>query len=115
MQRNPDLNALFDRMNRKAGKPVGMLQKMGAAAVAVIVFGMALAFSVMFFAVVAAIALVGGIYFWWKTRDLRKVMREAQAQAQAQAGDPSARRGDVRGMIIEGEVVREVREDRRQP
>ena len=105
MQRNPNLDALFDNLNRNAGKPMGLLQKVGAAAVAVVLFGISLAFSVMFFAVVAAIALVIGIYVWWKTRDLRKAMQQAQAR---RPGQPPA---NAHGTVIEGEVRREVRDD----
>ena len=111
MHRPPHLDALYDNLNRNAGKPMGPLQKFGAAVVAVIVFGVALAFSVMFFAVVAAIALVIGAYMWWKTRDLRKAMRQAQAQAQAQTQRPGPQRQNGGGIVIEGEVLREVRDD----
>ncbi|MDT3669514.1 MAG: hypothetical protein ROZ37_04165 [Aromatoleum sp.] len=107
MHRPPHLDALYDNLNRNAGKPMGPLQKFGAAVVAVIVFGVSLAFSVMFFAVVAAIALVIGAYVWWKTRDLRKAMRQAQAQAHQRG--PQRQSGS--GIVIEGEVLREVRDD----
>lgn len=104
MHREPNLDALFDNLNRNPGKPMGLLQKFGAVATAVIVFGVALAVSVMFFAVVAAIALVIGTYVWWKTRDLRKAMRQAQAR------QPGAQPANARGIVIEGEVLREVRD-----
>lgn len=107
MHRPPHLDALYDNLNRNAEKPMGLLQKFGAATVAVIVFGVALAFSVMFFAVVAAIALVIGAYLWWKTRDVRKAMRQAQAQR------PGAQRENGHGIVIEGEVLREVRDNPR--
>ena len=110
MHRNPNLDALLNNLNRNGGKPMGLLQKVGAAAVAVVLFGISLAFSVMFFAVVAAVALVIGIYLWWRTRDLRKAMRQAQAQAR-QPGRPSAHDG---GIVIEGEVLREIRDDHRR-
>ncbi|HCX33045.1 MAG TPA: hypothetical protein DHV08_05430, partial [Rhodocyclaceae bacterium] len=53
------------------------------------------AFSLIILAVVAVAALVLGGYFWWKTRELRKAMRE----------HPPA------GHVIEGEavIVEEVR------
>lgn len=108
MHRNPNLDVLLENLNRNAGKPLGLLQKVGAVAAAVIVFGVALAFSVMFFAVVAAIALVIGAYVWWKTRDVRKAMRQAQAQR------PGAQRENGRGIVIEGEVLREVRDHPRR-
>lgn len=117
MQRDPRFEALFNNLNRNPAKPAGLLQKIGAIAATVIIFGLALTFSVLFFAVVVAVGVVIGGFLWWKTRDMRKMMREAQAQAQAQAqarAGESPRRGSTRaeGIVIEGEVVREVKEDR---
>ena len=45
--------------------------------------------SLVIFAAVAAIALIAGAYLWWKTRELRRQMREQS-------------RG---GRIIDGEVI----------
>jgi uncharacterized protein HemX len=114
MQRDPRFEALFNNLNRNPTKPAGLLQKIGAIAATVIIFGLALTFSVLFFAVVVAVGLVIGGFLWWKTRDMRKMMRDAQAQAQAQArAGESPQRGSARaeGIVIEGEVVREVKED----
>ncbi|MEO8163981.1 MAG: hypothetical protein ABI619_01160 [Betaproteobacteria bacterium] len=47
--------------------------------------------SIVIFAVLLTVALLGGGYVWWKTRALRKRMRERP---------PS-------GHVIEGEVIRE--------
>ena len=110
MQRDPRLDALFNNLRQTPPKPVGPLQKIAAVVVAVLVFGLALTFSILFFAVVVA---VGGLiwgYLWWKTRNLRKVMQEAQAQARG----PSSRRPAADVTVIEGEVLREVREERRE-
>ena len=109
MQRDPRLEALFQNLNRTPPKPIGLLQKIAAIATAVVIFGLALTFSVVFFAVVVAVGAVILGYVWWKTRDLRKVMREAQAQARG-----PATRGPTPsdGIVIEGEVVREIREER---
>ena len=115
MQRDPRFEALFNNLNRNPAKPAGLLQKIGAIAATVIIFGLALTFSVLFFAVVVAVGLVIGGILWWKTRDMRKMMREAQAQAQAQARTGESPRRDstrAEGIVIEGEVVREVKEDR---
>ena len=111
MQRDPRFDALFNNLKQKSPKPVGPLQKIAAIAAAVLVFGLALTFSILFFAVVvAAGGLIWG-YVWWKTRDLRKVMQEAQAQARGPApGGPAP----ADGMVIEGEVLREIREERRE-
>ncbi|MCC4117273.1 CPBP family intramembrane metalloprotease [Aromatoleum toluclasticum] len=111
MQRDPRLDALFNNLKQNPPKPAGPLQKVAAIAAAVLVFGLALTFSILFFAVVVA---VGGLiwgYVWWKTRALRKVMQEARAQAGG-----SAPRGPAAGgsMVIEGEVLREIREEGRK-
>ena len=55
--------------------------------------------TIVFLAIGLAVALIGGGYLWWKTRDLRKQLRarmDEQAPAQPKAG---------RGRIIEGEAV----------
>lgn len=110
MQRDPRLDALFNNLKQSPPKPVGPLQKIAAIAAAVLAFGLALTFSILFFAVVVA---VGGLiwgYVWWKTRNLRKVMQEAQAQARG----PAPRRPAADGTVIEGEVLREIREEGRE-
>ncbi|NMG74689.1 CPBP family intramembrane glutamic endopeptidase [Aromatoleum diolicum] len=113
MQRDPRFEALLQNLKNNPSKPAGLLQKIGAIAATIVIFGLALTFSVMLFAVVLA---VGGVilgYAWWKTRDLRKVMREAQAQARARGPAPrGATPGE--GIVLEGEVVREVREEPRE-
>lgn len=59
------------------------------AGVAVLVVGFVVSIAV--FATVAAIAVVAGVYLWWKTRALRRQLRS----------QPPG------GHIIEGEVIRE--------
>ena len=70
---------------------VGFLGKflttVASAAVLVVVFML----SLLVFAAVAAIALLAGGYLWWKTRTLRRQMRERP---------PGAR-------VIDGEVIRD--------
>ncbi len=113
MQRDPRFEALFDNLRRNPPKPPGLLQKMGAIAAAVVIFGLALTFSVVFFALVVAIGLVIWGYAWWRTRDLRKAMREARTRASN--GGPAGRGpASGQGIVIEGEVVREIREEHRQ-
>jgi len=112
MHRDPRFEALLKNLNRNPSKPVGLLQKIGAIATAAVIFVLALTFSLMFFAAVLAIGVVVGGYLWWKTRELRKVMREAQAQASARGPAPGGRTPGG-GIVIEGEVVREVREEGR--
>lgn len=111
MQRDPRLDALFNRLHQNPPQQAGLLQRIGAIVATVIVFGLALTFSVMFFAVVVAAGLVIWGYLWWRTRNLRKAMREAQAQARSAGA--GARTPPGTGMVIEGEVIREIDEDRR--
>lgn len=77
---------------------------LAVAAAAVLIVG-AIALSVIAFTVIVAAALVVGVYFWWKTRHLRKQMRTAQMHAaQTRAADPNS-------TIIEGEVITRVVRD----
>ena len=60
---------------------------MASAAVLVVAF----MFSILVFAAVATVALVAAGYLWWKTRALRRQLRERPPG----------------GRIIDGEVIRE--------
>jgi threonine/homoserine/homoserine lactone efflux protein len=74
----------------------------------------------MFSVVAAGVLLVGGAvflgYLWWKTRALRRALRERGAMPQATSaahspfGTGRAAANDD-GMTLEGEVIREVPED----
>lgn len=61
-----------------------------------------LMFSALLFAVIAVIAVIAWCYLWWKTRDLRKLMRDQQEVFERNEHQ------EFRGEIIEGEVIREV-------
>lgn len=73
---------------------------------------------VMFSVVAAGVLLVAGALFlawmWWKTRALRRVLRERgpmpQPGAQSPFGADRAAANDD-GMTLEGELIREVPED----
>ncbi len=54
----------------------GFFTKLLTLLASVVLLIVGLMFSVLFLAVVAAVGLVVWGYFWWKTRELRKVMRE---------------------------------------
>lgn len=85
MQVNPDPDPLrlsgarrrsyrFDFAPRTlAGRIVGFM--LGA-----ITLVLAFAFSIVIFAILAAGAVVAGGWLWWKTRHLRKELREAQTR-----------------------------------
>lgn len=62
-------------------------------------------FSLVLFALIATATAAVWIYFWWKTRALRKVMRE----------QAPSRTGNGGGHVVEGEavVVEEFRTEQR--
>lgn len=78
--------------------PTGLLGKILAALFATVLLAIGFLFSVVLLAIAAVLAIVGLGYFWWKTRAIRRVLREQMAAA----------RHDL-STVIEGEatVVRE--------
>jgi UPF0716 family protein affecting phage T7 exclusion len=68
----------------------GLLEKLLALVAGVILLIVGFMFSVVLLAIVAVAGLVAWSYFWWKTRALRKAMRE---------------RPFPDGQVIEGEAV----------
>jgi ABC-type transport system involved in Fe-S cluster assembly fused permease/ATPase subunit len=75
--------------------------------IVLIVFGM------MFSAVLLAFILVAGVvvftWLWWKTRAVRKLMREQRGAMNEAANDAAGFTDEnFKGEIIEGEVIRKV-------
>ncbi|MDX8384942.1 MAG: hypothetical protein R8M11_00320 [Gallionella sp.] len=64
--------------------------------------------ALMFSAVVFSILAIGGVivggYVWWKTRELRKQMRDFSAQNVMREGEV-AEEEIIKGEVIEGEVI----------
>ena len=95
--------------------PSSPLRKVLAVIVTAALAVLGFMFSAVLLAVVLVAAVLGGIYVWWKTREVRKQMQQmqqsmrdfqAQAQAQGQTADSEIFRGEVfEGEIIEGEVI----------
>lgn len=104
----------FVHVRSASAQPVSLWQKVVGVAVAAGVFVLALTFSLVLFAVIATVGVVVGGWFWWKTRVFRKQMREAmeaaRREAEATGRAPSGDRARRESVIIEGEVIREVRE-----
>lgn len=73
----------------------GFLARILTVVASVAALALAFVFSIVIFVSAAAVALLAGGYIWWKTRALRRQMRERP-------------RG---GHIIEGEVIRDVEQD----
>ena len=87
-QRFRELHAALSR------RPQTKLGKLATFAAGASVVALALMFSLVALAVIAVGGTIAGTWLWWKTRDVRKQMRE---QAERQPGG---------GYIIEGEVIR---------
>ena len=97
--------------NSRGQPPKGPLAQLLTVIGGVLVLGAALMFSLVFFAVLAVAGLLFWIYFMWKTRALRRQMRE-NAGMRPQPSDPTAS-APASGEVIEGEAVRVVDERNR--
>ncbi len=99
------------QLGQPGGRPGGRRPSSGLlariltiAAGALVLIG-AIAVSLVVFAVLLVVVLGVGIYFWWKTRHVRKQMREQmQMGEQMRRQAPPNPRAD--GDVIEGEVIR---------
>lgn len=92
-----------------SARPAGLLQKVAGVIVMIVLAGVALMFSVVLLTAILIIAIVGGVYLWWKTRELRKVMKSMQ-RAQAAAMQDAPFKGEVsEGEVVEGEVIEVIR------
>jgi membrane protein implicated in regulation of membrane protease activity len=60
--------------------PRSWLARIGFALTLILAILAGIALSAVLFAVIAVLALVGGVWFWWQTRHLRKQMREQQEE-----------------------------------
>lgn len=80
----------------------GLLRKTAAIAVLTVTAVAAVMFSAVLLALLLCAAIVAGIYLWWKTRALRRQMREMQAAEM----ETCSMQEDDEGIVIEGEAVR---------
>lgn len=96
-------------------KPSGPLQKIIAFIATAALVGLVLMFSVVMFAIILAVGAIAGVYLWWKTRELRKQMRDFQPRSMPPGGglfDGEVFVGEVfegealKGEVIEGEAIR---------
>lgn len=79
----------------QAKPPTSLLGQILALVAAVVLLVLGFMFSVVLLAVFVVIGLTVGAWFFWKTRHMRKAMREAGATRQA----------PTEGNVIEGEVI----------
>lgn len=88
-------------------KQGSLLSKALAFIVTALLIVVGLMFSAMLIAFIVVAGLVVFSWLWWKTRALRKLMREQAVDVAA--NDAEVFKGEVfEGEIIEGEVIRRV-------
>ena len=91
-------------MNPRRSEP-GLAGKLLAVVVGSVLLVLGFIFSVFLIAAIAVVGLGGGAYFYWKTRKLRKILRE-QAMHGEMGGMGEMGEGEAsEGEIIEGEAV----------
>lgn len=93
-----------------SGRPQGLLAKLAALALGLVALVVAFAFGIVIVAVVAVVGVVFWGYLWWKTRQLRRAMRDAAINA-----DTGAFSTEGEGSVIDGEAVRIVEVERIAP
>ena len=89
------------------GSEPGLLQKLLALIVGATLLILGFMFSVVVLAIVAVLGVIGFGYFWWKTRALRKAMRE---RPPATAFDEGQVIIDGEARVVEGELLIESKE-----
>lgn len=110
-----------NRISSSSSRRPGLLRKL-VTLVGMVALGIvALMFSAVLLAVILVVVVFGGAYLWWKTRAVRRVMREMQdrmrqmQEAAASAGESQPFHGKVyEGEIIEGVAVRVQESDDRR-
>ena len=83
-------------------RPKSLLAKTLSVVLGGIVLVSAFVASIAFFAIALAFVLAFGGYLWWKTRDLRRQMRE---QIQEGLAIQESQRANTPGDVIEGVVI----------
>ncbi|MDD5384937.1 MAG: hypothetical protein PHG89_08670 [Gallionella sp.] len=83
-------------------KPPGLLRKLVTLMMSVALVGLVLMFSAVLFAIIIVVGTIAWAYLWWKTRELRKQMRDFHSRVMNQAEMVSDEK------VFEGEVIRVV-------
>ena len=83
-------------------KSSGPLRKLVAFMVTVAIVGLVLMFSAVLLAVIFVVGTIAWAYLWWKTRELRKHMRNFQPREVVREGKVNEEQ------VFEGEVIRVV-------
>lgn len=85
-----------------SGKPPGLLRKLVALVMTVALIALVLMFSAVLFAIILVVGTVAGAYIWWRTRELRKQMRDLYSHPMREEASAS------NDTVFEGEVIRVV-------
>jgi len=100
----------FSRPNLGSANP---LQKVVALVISIVLAGLMLMFSAVVFAFILVIGLLAWGYVWWKTRKIRKQMRDFSPQSVVMENAVDTE-NVYSGEVIEGEVIHVVEtEDKR--
>ena len=83
-----------------SARPPSLLRKTGALVATAVLAGVALMFSAVLLALLLSIGAAAFAYLWWKTRDLRKQMRNLPPRGATVETEV------FEGEVIEGEAVR---------
>ena len=81
------------------GKSPGLLRKLAALIVTVALVALVLMFSAVLLVIIFIAGTIAGAYLWWKTRELRKIMRNMP---------PRGMQREEKIKVFEGEVIRVV-------
>jgi ABC-type transport system involved in cytochrome bd biosynthesis fused ATPase/permease subunit len=91
-------------------RPPSLLRKTVAAAMTIALADVALMFSAVILTILLLMLVIGGSIFWWKTRELRKQMKQHMHNFPPPSG--ANKQSDIfadaelKGQVIEGEAVR---------
>ncbi len=87
-------------------RPPSLLRKIAALIAMVALAVVAIMFSVVLLSVILVVIVFGGAYLWWKTRELRKLMRDFTPPPGATMHCETFADEAFKGEVIEGEVIR---------
>jgi Flp pilus assembly protein TadB len=100
------------QLGLNTGSPRTLIGGIFAFAGSAVLIILGFTFSLLILAVAAAVGILGFGYLWWRTRALRRQLREQMttaAQAGWRAEDNDDLNTGVGGTVIEGEVIDEER------
>jgi hypothetical protein len=94
-------------LSNTTAKPPSLLRKSVAFVATTALIGLGLMFSAVLFVIILVVGATAGTYLWWKTRELRKLMRNFPPRSGPM--DEQIVEGEaIKGEVIEGEVIRVV-------